>query len=84
MWVQGQNNAIDKYGFKVKGAEYEPNEALPRVAAIGKIIKAPEEYLDERGAVTSDYQDQLEKQWIEQLRAKYEVKINTDVLNELR
>lgn len=84
LWVQGQNNAIDKYGFKVKDAEYSPSEELPRVAAIGKIIKAPQEYTDERGKVTSDYQDQLEKEWIEQLRAKYEVVVNKEVLDELR
>ena len=84
MWAEGQYDAIDKYGFKVKNVEFTPNEALPRVAAIGKILKAPEEYLDERGKVTSDYQDFLEKEWIKQLREKYPVVVDQEVFEELK
>jgi len=84
LWVEGQNKAIDKYGFKVKDAEYTPSNELPRVFVTGKIIKAPEEYTDERGKVTSDYQDQLEKEWVQMLREKYEVIVNQDVFNELK
>ncbi len=84
LWVKGQNKAVDKFGFKVKDAEFTPSEELPRVVAVGKVIKAPEEYMDERGKVTSDYQDALEKEWIEELKGKYEVKIDYEVLNELK
>lgn len=31
----------------------------------------------------ADYQDYLEKQWIEDLRLKYPVKINEDVLKSM-
>ena len=84
MWTKGQNKAIDKFGFKIKEAEFEPSEDLPRVVAIGKILKQPEEYTDERGKVTSDYQDYLEKQWVEKLREKYPVWIDQEVLNEIK
>ena len=84
LWTEGQNKAIDKLGFKVKDAEYTPTEELPQVVAIGKIIKAPEEYMDERGKVTSDYQDQLEKEWIEVLRGKYPVVVDEEVFNSLK
>lgn len=84
LWAQGQSQAIDKYGFKIKDAEFEPNPELPRVIAIGRIIKAPEEYMDERGKVTSDYQDELEKQWIEQLKAKYPVWVDLEVFESLK
>ena len=37
--------------------------------------------LDEvKGAVTSDYQEQLEKEWLEELRGKHEVSVNKEVL----
>ena len=36
-----------------------------------------------RGAVISDYQTYLEEQWIEELKSKYEVNINKDVLKEV-
>lgn len=35
---------------------------------------------DVRGLVTSDYQEALEKEWVAELRKKYNVVINRDVL----
>ena len=84
LWEKGQNAAVDKYGFKVKGAEFEVDSLLPHVVCVGKVLKAPEEYTDERGKVTTDYQDYLEKLWIEALRKKYEVVVNEEVMNALK
>ena len=36
---------------------------------------------DARGYVIADYQDQLEQEWIKELKASYPVKINKEVLN---
>lgn len=36
-----------------------------------------------RGYVIADYQDKLEKEWVEELRKKYEVDVNTKVLEKL-
>ena len=33
-----------------------------------------------RGLVTADYQDLLEKNWVDELRKKYKVEVNKDVL----
>lgn len=84
LWEQGQNPAVDKYGFKDKKAEYTPSEEFPYVFCVGKVLKAPEEYTDERGKVTTDYQDYLEQEWLKALKAKYKVVINTDVFNQLK
>ena len=84
LWSKGQNAAVDQYGFKTKDVQCEPKENLPVVLVVGRKIKAPEEYMDERSKVTNDYQDELEKAWIESLRAKYTVEINQDVLENLR
>ncbi len=84
LWKRGMNTAVDKYGFKDKKAEYTPSEEFPIVFTIGKTLKAPQEYTDERGKVTSDYQDYLEKEWIKALRAKYEVVVNQDVLQTIK
>ncbi len=83
LWKQGMNAAVDKYGFKNKKTDYLPTDELPVVFTYGKKLKAPEEYTDERGKVTSDYQDHLEKEWIKALRAKYEVVVNQEVLESL-
>ncbi len=50
----------------------------------GKIIYGPEEAADVRGAVTTDYQNELEKAWVEELKAKYKVKINQGELEKLK
>ena len=40
----------------------------------------PKSLEESRGLVTAAYQDALEKEWISQLRAKYKVEVNKDVL----
>jgi peptidyl-prolyl cis-trans isomerase SurA len=83
LWTMGKNAAVDKYAFKNKQAEYTPTEAFPIVVPVGKVIKAPQEYTDVRGQVTTDYQDYLERLWITTLREKYEVVVNEEVLKNL-
>jgi len=83
IWAKGKNKAVDQYGFKEKGTEYT-NEKMPVVVLVGKIQKAPMEYQDERGKVTSDYQDALEAVWVEELRAKHVVVVNQEVFDSLR
>ena len=84
MWEKGKEPMIDKYGFKLKGAECTPNEQLPVIICIGKTLKAPETWSDEKGKVTTDYQDYLEAEWIKQLRAKYPVVINQEVWESIK
>lgn len=51
---------------------------------IEKILPTQMKTLEEaRGYVIADYQDELERQWIEQLRKEYPVKVNTQVFNAL-
>jgi peptidyl-prolyl cis-trans isomerase SurA len=84
LWAQGANNAVDKYGFKDKKAEFTPLEGLPYVICLGKKLKNPEEWSDEKGKVTTDYQDYLEAQWVKALRAKYPVVVNQEVWEKIR
>lgn len=82
LWKQGQNGAVDKLVWKT--GDFEPKEEYPYVFVVGKKLKNPESYMDERGKVTSDYQDYLEKQWIEELKKKHEVVINREAFEELK
>lgn len=84
IWEAGKNAAVDKYGFKSKAAEYTPSEEFPIVVPVGKVIKSPQEYTDERAKVTTDYQDYLEKAWIKTLREKYPVVINEEVWAKIK
>ena len=84
LWEQGKSAAVDKFGFKNKKAEFTPNENLPVVECVGKKIKAPEVWSDEKGKVTTDYQDYLEAEWIKTLRAKYPVVLNQEVWEKIK
>lgn len=84
LWEQGKNAAVDKFGLKIKGAEFTPNEQLPVVVCVGKKLKAPASWDDEKGKVTTDYQDFLEAAWIKKLREKYPVVINQEVWEKIK
>ena len=64
-------------------AEEDPSGMVSvyRVAAIAPA--RPKELQEARGYVIADYQDQLEREWVDQLRQTYEVKVNKKVLNKL-
>ena len=77
-------NFFEKFYSELKDAEYTPSEEFPIVILVGKVIKSPQEYTDERGKVTTDYQDYLEKLWVESLRKKYPVEINQAVWESIQ
>ena len=76
----GDNALVDKEVFK-KDTTVTPLKDYPIDAVYGKVLKKkPEDYTDVKGQVTADYQDLLEKQWVAQLRKKYQVKVNNEVV----
>ena len=66
--------------FKKPGVKVSKLKDYPIDATYGKKISAPQDIDDVRGEVTSDYQNELEKNWIEGLRKKYPVNIDKKVL----
>ncbi len=84
IWKKNDNKAVDCLVFKVKDNGYTPSEQFPVEFVVGKKLKAPQEYTDERGKVTTDYQDYLEREWIKRLREKYPVVINQEALNAIK
>ena len=46
----------------------------------GKVLKQPKSYLDVKAQVTSDYQEQKEKEWVESLRQRFPFSVKQDVL----
>ena len=83
LWEVGRNKLVDRFGFKQRDA-YKPNPDYPVVRCVGKKIKAPQTWDDEKGKVTTDYQDYLEAQWVKALREKYPVVINQEVWEEIK
>ncbi|UKK50494.1 peptidylprolyl isomerase [Prevotella sp. E13-17] len=80
IFKKGDNALVDSVVFK-KDTTVTKVKDYPFDAVYGKILKkGPETYQDVRGQVVSDYQEQLEKEWIAQLRRKYTFKVNEEVL----
>ena len=84
LFSQGDNACVDAERLKVEGAKFTPKEKMPRVMTYGRVLTEPDELSDVRGTVIGDYQTQLEKEWVAQLRQKYEVKINEKELQKLK
>lgn len=55
------------------------------IVNVKKIIdEMPKEFSETRGMVTSEYQNYLEKEWIEELRRKYKFSVNKEVLYSIK
>ena len=80
LFKKGDNKLIDREQFKVADAKVDSVKGYPIDATYGKMLKKPEEYTDVRGLVTADLQDELEKQWVADLRKKYTFTVNEEVL----
>jgi len=84
LYVQGENKVVDNQIFKTKDV-YTPAAEYPYVFVVGKMLKnTPEDYTDVRGLVTADYQEYLEKEWIQSLRGKYPYTVNQEVLKTVK
>ncbi len=82
----GDNKYVDMVEWKVGllGPINSDVEDLTVFVKINKILPPqPKELKEARGLVTADYQSFLEKQWIEELKNKYPVKLDEAVLNML-
>ncbi len=80
---QGENALADFLAFHV-GDKPERKGFTDFMILEGGVINQPEEMSDVRGAVTSDYQDELERLWKEELAKKYPAKINKKVLKKVK
>jgi peptidyl-prolyl cis-trans isomerase SurA len=80
IFKKGDNALIDSIVFK-KDTTVTHLTDYPIDAVYGKLLKkGPEDYTDVRGLVVADYQEALEKEWVADLRRKYPVKVNEEVL----
>jgi peptidyl-prolyl cis-trans isomerase SurA len=84
--------------FEIKNTEFLKNQNLVKginkpyelngkfyVLKVNEIIPAGVKELNEaKGVITSDFQNELEKRWLEELAKKYPIKINEAVIYNLK
>jgi len=84
LFVVGENKVVDNQVFKTKN-KFVPATDYPYSFVAGKLLKnKPENFSDVRGLVTADYQEYLEQEWIKALRAKYQVKVDQNILKTVK
>jgi len=78
---KGDNPVVDYYTWKgPKPAGFDETTTFVH----GEIVSNEQKTLqDAWGLYSSDFQEIIEKEWIEKLKAKYPVKINTKLLNKI-
>lgn len=86
-YEKGRDKDIDKLKRKVGTMSYtkiNTDDKSNSFVKVEEVLSAgPKTLKEARGYVVADYQDHLEKQWIEELRKTYKVKVNSKVLKSL-
>ncbi len=77
--AKGENAITDYLGFGGEKPEAQSRWAVYE-AYEPKVIDQPEEALDVRGTIITDYQDYLLNQWMEQLNEQYPAVVDQKVL----
>lgn len=80
LFKKGDNALIDREVFKQRDAKVDSVKGYPIDAVYGTLLKKPKEYTDVRGLVTADLQDEMERQWVAELRRMYPVVVNEEIL----
>ena len=77
--------ALAELGGKSGITALEEVDGQLRFVQIVDVVPPTGKTLDEaRGKVIADFQDHLEKSWIAELRARYDVEVNTEALHAIR
>lgn len=91
--VQTESKLFNKGENKMVDANWNPAISADQKGEGGKIViihvkklvpPQPKAFAEAKGLITADYQNYLEKEWIESLKQKYKVEINRDVLSTIK
>lgn len=82
-YEKGSNKILENVKWE-KGIQTFVNDGIQILVDVKDILEPTGKKLDEsRGYVIADYQEMLEKTWMEKLRAKYPISENMNVLKSL-
>lgn len=79
IYSKGDNDLADFYVWK-EGEVKEDNT----IFTYKKLAPMPKSLKEARGLITADYQSHLEEKWILELKNKYKVTVNKDVLTHIK
>jgi peptidyl-prolyl cis-trans isomerase SurA len=83
-WLRGDDPQIDGLNWDEE-SHYLNTDGYPSVLKItGRVEPRPLEFESVQGEMMAGYQEQIDRQWIEQLKQKYTVKIDNSVLEAVK
>lgn len=83
-FLHKENSLIDNIAWsKSITPDQVIDSSVVFVVVRGIVQPTPKTLREAKGMITADYQNELEKEWIEQLRNKYPVTVNRDVFESL-
>jgi peptidyl-prolyl cis-trans isomerase SurA len=81
---KGDNEIIDEIAWNTGlSGDVNKNNQIIFVNVKAKLPAQPKKLDEARGLITADYQNYLEKSWIDELRGKYKYTVNEEVLKTL-
>ncbi len=85
LFTKGENEFVDKNWTPATSADILTADKKVVIVVVNKLMKPePKPYNDAKGMVTADYQNYLEKQWVDELKKKYPVSIDKNVLSTVK
>jgi peptidyl-prolyl cis-trans isomerase SurA len=83
---KNDNDIIDEISWKKGVSKIVPTkDGKFGFAIIHELVgPEPKTLSDARGLITADYQNFLEQEWIKELKKKYTVTVNQDVLSQIK
>jgi len=85
IFEKGANTFIDQMDWNTSISDIMEDNGMKVFIVKNRIVAPEPRKLDEaRGLVTADYQAYLEKIWIEELRGKYNIEVNRDLLSKIK
>jgi len=85
IFEKGEDKWVDSMDWKLNISPDMNDNGKVIFVVKNRIVKPEPKKLDEaRGLVTADYQAYLEKLWIQELRNKYKVEVNQELLQKIR
>lgn len=85
LYEKGDNEQVDKTNWKTGAGENYTLDGKTAFVFVKGVREPQIKKLDEaKGLITADYQNFLEKAWIAELRARYPVEINKELLKTIK
>jgi len=81
VFEMGEYKALDKQIWKIKKSDAKVNPDFKYLWAVGELLPKKQKELSEtKGQVIADYQNQIEKEWLVNLKSKFSPIVNLQAL----